>query len=232
MAIAPMSSHHIPSVVGAFVFGSYGRGDYDEKSDLDLLVIVRDGSGTTSEERLIEIFHPRLPKRPSISFYGERKLQALFEEGNLFAWHLFLESKNLPGFEFSRQIFDEPNPYITAREDIFGLIRILDGVPKKNKDIPENAVFEMGMLYVCARNIAMSASGYLSDSLKFGRYAPFEMSGLPFPLSKELYEMTMHCRMASTRGEDPPRANSRLVNEISSDLNDWARSVLNQVSSS
>lgn len=235
MAVAPlMATAAIPeSVTGIVVFGSYSRGDYDAQSDLDLLVVVKDGSGTTPERQIIEAIRSSLPKEPSVSFYGERKLQALFEEGNLFAWHLFLEARGVEWFPRPSAVLKRPNPYATSLEDIGGLVAILEGVSSQVARNPWNAVFESGILYVCARNIAMSASWHLKARPDFGRYSPFELpKECRFPLSEEQYDLAMRCRMASTRGEAPPNVTSRTVEAMSAELSPWAHAVADLVRTS
>jgi hypothetical protein len=194
------------------------------------LVVVRDGSGTTSERGIIEVVDSLLPKQPTISFYGERKIRALFEEGNLFAWHLFLEAREVPGLPEPIGILGRPNSYATASDDIDGLLAILEGVLPQIAIAPQNAVFEYGILYVCARNIAMSASWHLKARPDFGRYSPFGLPGpYRFPLSREHYDVGMKCRMASTRGEEPPRVVPHVVEEATEMVSAWARSVSEMV---
>lgn len=232
MAVAPLTNKpNLPnSVTGIAVFGSYGRGDFDVRSDLDLLVVVRDGSGTTPERQITQALEPLLPRKPSISFYGEGKLRALYEEGNLFAWHLFHESREIEGFPCPSELFRKPRPYETCAEDLEGLRNILDDVPSQITRNPWNAIFELGILYVCARNIAMSASWHLKTRPDFGRYSPFGLSQkCRFPLSKEQYELTMMCRMASTRGEVPPNVAPHIVAELSMSLQTWAGKIADQV---
>jgi hypothetical protein len=213
------------------VFGSYGRGDFDAFSDLDVLVVVKDGSGTTSEQVVTEAIMPLLPKQPSISFYGERKLRSMFDEGHLFAWHLYLESYGIAGFPDLRMSFGRPGSYRTALEDIAGLVEILDDVEGQIQAAPQNSIFEMGVLYVCVRNIAMSASWYLGRQPDFGRYSPFAFPELPFPLPKTLYDKTMQCRMASTRGAPSAKVSSQLVMATASAMIPWAASVTKKLRS-
>jgi hypothetical protein len=55
-------------------------------------------------------------------------------------------------------------------------------------------------MFVCLRNIAMSASWYAD--LNFTRYAPFELGGSfpEFSIGMSEYEMYGQCRTAGTRG--------------------------------
>lgn len=217
------------SVVNVSLFGSHGRGDNDEHSDVDVLVIVKDGSGTTPEAAIVRSLSPFLKPSPSVSFYGERKLRLMFEEGHLFAWHLYLESKGIGPFSNLSSLFAKPSDYAGALEDIADLITILKDVERQIKKCPHNSVFEMGILYVCARNIAMSASWHLASRPEFGRYSPYALSGLPFPLTMRQYDLAMQCRMASTRGISPLEVSADTVSAVTSDLIPWSASIMESV---
>src|SRR5260370_33489855 len=82
-----------------YAFGSVCRGEVSTGSDVDLLAIVEN-----DESRFdLDVY----------SVYSYERIQDLWEEGNPFAWHLFLESRIL----FSGDAKDylkalgSPNPY-------------------------------------------------------------------------------------------------------------------------
>jgi hypothetical protein len=149
----------------------------------------------------------------------------MFEKGHLFAWHLYLESFGIAEFLDLKEKYGEPDAYGTAMADIAGLFEILEEVQLQVGSAPCNSVFEMGILYVCARNIAMSASWHLGARPDFGRYSPFALPNLPFPLSKEQYDVTMRCRMASTRGTAPAEVTPQAVVDAATMLLPWSASV-------
>ena len=152
----------------------------------------------------------------------------MFKQGDLFAWHLFLESKSLGPYGDLQSIFDKPAEYTTAAADIIELNDILTGVESELAKARKNSVFEMGVLYVCARNIAMSASSKLCPVPDFGRYSPFKLP-IPFPLTTDRYEMAMSCRMASQRGQPPPLIEVEAVEEMQRELVGWSQLVLGEV---
>ena len=188
------------NVVGIRVFGSMARGDNDGQSAADILVVVRDRSGKVPERVVMDYVRPSVNVSPTISWYGRDRLQNMFRSGHLFAWHLSRESRALWGPADIQELFGEPAPYQDALLDISSFQTIIEGIPAALRSCPRNAVYEMGLLYVCVRNIAMSASWHLCDAPDFTRYSPFNFKSRQFCASRADYELAMACRMASQRG--------------------------------
>ncbi|MEQ8784386.1 MAG: nucleotidyltransferase domain-containing protein [Roseibium album] len=231
MAISPIKTlaqfpHNVTNIS---VFGSYARGDNDASSDFDLIVVVKDGFGTVLESVIKERIELLFNLHPSISFYGEKKILDMLQNGHLFAWHLFMESFPVSNFRHISEQFGKPDKYTDFVADCEGLHRILKDTSAKSKSFPENFIFDMGILYVCARNIAMSASSALYDEYYFGRYSPFQMSDIEFPISKEDYTLMMQCRMASTRGMSPPSSLKNTVVDDAKQLTEWSEMVLKRI---
>jgi Nucleotidyltransferase domain len=81
------------SLLGAYVFGSIGRGDQDNLSDLDVLAVVKNGSGKIAESKIASYVPAQFgPLKLSISWYGGDRLRQMFRNGELFAWHLYRET--------------------------------------------------------------------------------------------------------------------------------------------
>ena len=191
-------------ILNISIFGSYGRGNPDSFSDLDVLVLCRDGAGTQSEDYVREAVCRQFDKEPSISWYGEQKLAYFFSTGDLFAWHLYQESFALPGFAPLEEIYGKPAPYLNCRDDIAGLREILSSIPDQIKLNPQNLVYELGLTYVCMRNIAMTASSVLLDNVDFGRSSPYALPGATPSINEDDYHLLSKCRHASTRGAPAP----------------------------
>ncbi|NVK57153.1 MAG: nucleotidyltransferase domain-containing protein [Alteromonadaceae bacterium] len=211
-------------IINVSVFGSYGRGSPDRSSDLDILVLCPDDGGTQSEHYVREIVSREYAHTPSISWYGMAKMRHFFSSGDLFAWHLFGESRPLPGFESLRDIFGVPSAYRNCSDDIEGLREILEGVPDQLRMRPQNLIYELGIIYVCLRNIAMSASSILCSEVNFGRNSPFLLENCPAPTAMEDYEVLAACRHASTRGSPEPLVHFD-VGKLTRSCIAWARSV-------
>jgi len=194
------------NLLGVYIFGSVARGERDALSDLDLLAIVADGRGKVPEDVVLRYVPPQLREmEASISWYGGNRLAEMFRNGELFAWHLHQETK--PIFEREQVIaaLGKPAPYSGACEDVASFEKILRAIPHQLITSPKNAVYELGLVYVCLRNICMAASAVLCGRPDFSRYSPFALGGmLPIPLSRNEYETAMACRMAGQRGIMPP----------------------------
>lgn len=211
-------------LLGVYVFGSVARGDRDARSDLDLLAVVADGQGKV-DERDVQTHIPSelLELEASISWYGRRRLGAMFENGELFAWHLYQEA--VPVLEAERVIknLGTPAPYLDAGVDVASFEKVMSAIPAQLEASPENAVYELGLVYVCLRNICMAASSKLCDRPDFSRYSPFRLNGFTaVPITQHEYDLAMSCRMAGQRGVRPPSSvSSSLVAEIHGRLACW-----------
>ncbi len=192
---------HLPrNVISVCVFGSMARGDYDGSSDADILVVVEDRSGKVCEDLVADYVRPWVAQLPTISWYGRHRLQSMFRNGHLFAWHLYLESKVLWGPSAIVDVFGRPAPYKDALLDMSSFHEVIEGVPHALRHCMNNAIYEMGLLYVCVRNIAMSASWHFCGEPDFTRYSPFNPKLRELCATRRSYELAMSCRMASQRG--------------------------------
>jgi predicted nucleotidyltransferase len=211
-------------IINISVFGSYGRGNQDRSSDLDVLVVCPDNGGTQSEEYVRATISSQYAVEPSISWYGKNKIRHYFATGDLFAWHLFHESFPLPGFRHLRDIFGMPEPYTNCLDDVAGLVEILKSIPNQIQSHPQNLIYELGIAYVCLRNIAMTASSILLDKPDFGRNSPYSFNNSALPISEENYKTLASCRHASTRGTEVPSISMDLYETLEVSIS-WAQSV-------
>ncbi len=215
-------------LLGVHVFGSVARGDRDATSDLDLLAVVADGEGKVPEADVLLHIPPGMAgPEPSVSWYGQRRLAAMFANGELFAWHLHLEARSLFEPVPTLRALGEPAPYRDAALDVASFESILAAVPPQLDAAPENALYEMGLVYVCLRNIAMAASWALLPRPDFTRHSPFRLAGVaPLPLTRAEYDLAMACRMAGQRGVRPPATidRSRVI-DVHARLLPWIASL-------
>ena len=118
----------------------------------------------------------------------------------------------------------KPNKYKNFKTDILSLIQIIDSINKAIKKTPCNIIYEAGLLYVCCRNIGMSASSILSNKLEFGRYSPFKLikSQNLFPIKKADYDILIDSRLASMRGALPPKLEYESVLDMAESSKNWA----------
>lgn len=209
-------------LLALYKFGSQARGDADSLSDLDVLAVVQ---GVEQDTEAVELYVD--PRETAISWYGVERLKQMFWDGDLFAWHLFLESSPILEDGFRLSSLGKPRPYHQAIPDIESFRSILGGITQALENAPHNAAYEFGILYVCVRNIGMSASWYLRERLDFSRRAPFNLGGqLPEPMWLEAYDLAMRCRMASQRGQQLPRlVTDREVRDACETATTWSARV-------
>jgi len=172
-----------------YVFGSAVRGEVDQTSDIDILVIPLE------EQQL------RFPKEWSV--YSPQILQEYFSDGRLFAWHLYLESKCIHSANGTPYLeaLGEPSPYSTVIQDINELEELYMESIKEMRSGTNSLIYELGIAYTAIRDIGMSASWALMERPCFSRNAPYLLP-LPCPVPVPVYRSSMLARHSSTRGVD------------------------------
>lgn len=209
----------------AAIFGSAARGTQDIHSDYDVILVLNNDELQEKANHFINIQQHTASN--SISVYSMQRINAMLEQGSPFAWHLHLEHKPLAGFEC--QIFKKrPNKYITYINDIESMIRVQNKSMKSLSLTNSNIIFEMGIQYVCARNIAMFASERLMGSFDFSRESPFFLNPIIyFPISMDQYKILMLARFASTRSADYAlKPNWTEILQCGNQLSTWSDDVL------
>jgi hypothetical protein len=166
---------------------------------------------------------------PSVGWYSENRIFKMYDEGDLFAWHLHNESRKL-GYE-GGDFLDSLSPanYRNAIHDIQLFLDIVRGVRASLEVAPGNAAFEAGVLFMASRNIAMAASWYLPHGLLFGRESPFQLqrgSGITFPISKCEHEGNMRARVLGHRGMLVTPQAASLVADMAERLLHWGKAIL------
>src|SRR5436309_4107997 len=192
-------------VVSLRVFGSVARADVDSLSDLDVLAVLdcplTIGLSDNVGRQVNELFG----MKPSLSFYSRNRIREMFDSGHLFAWHIFRESFAITIREHPDFIehLGKPVDYTGAEHDIISLIDILESIPTALRVCAGNASYEGGLIFVCLRNIALSASWYTYSGLCFSRTSPYVLekeAGMPFPMMRADYDLLMKARLGGQRG--------------------------------
>lgn len=215
-------------------FGSFVRGDGDSSSDVDVLCVLR--SGAVVEEVDVKSFvDPELvgTRHVDLSIYGESRFKQMWEDGHLFAWHIYLESIPLVGYETFKASKDRPGLYKNAVEDVQRLIELLRDVRVSLSKNIVSKVYEAGLIYVAARNIGISASWYSDTGLDFSRLAPYSFrhdgESIFFPVEPELYSKLCASRHAAMRGGHAPGIDLLELRAICDKVLIWAELVINKV---
>ena len=197
-----------------YVFGSIVRGEIGKTSDVDVLVLPLGNQ--------LKSAYPR-----GWTFYTEKSLRKMHEEGRLFSWHLFLESQCIytPRAKPLLAELGEPSFYNRAAKDIEELGDLLDESLDELTEGTESQIYEIGIIHTCLRDIAMSASWHMLQSPCFSVDAPYYIP-LSFPLPKGIYQSTIMARHASTRGTELEiDADGIARTLIDASLPKWASSV-------
>jgi predicted nucleotidyltransferase len=97
-----------------FLFGSAARGDLDEASDIDVIAIY--GSAVLDVRRcdIKAALTQRYGNRVALAEYSQVRIEEMFTQGHLFAWHLFNEAKPLKRNGSATEhaySFPRPSPY-------------------------------------------------------------------------------------------------------------------------
>lgn len=179
------------------------------------------------EEVIGHLPTPLAGRELSVSWYGGNRLREMFGNGELFAWHLYRETSPIYETEPFLRELGIPSPYRGGIEDIKSFQTILDGIPAQVEEAPANSIYEMGLLYVCLRNIAMAASWTLREAPDFSRYSPFHLDRVSnVPISREEYDVAMACRLAGQRGLTPPTIEGSQVLCLHAKLDVWISEIL------
>lgn len=234
MNFEAVKTHHFISklpISSLRVFGSFCRTDWNENSDIDILCV----SNLTREENEIleKTLKGLIGAAVSVSFYKEERVKLMFSNGHLFAWHLYQES--IPLIEESDFIttLKIPNCYTESENDIRHFIQILTDVSTTLYQSSASIIFEAGIIYLCLRNIALSASWHLNTNPDFSKFSPFNLnipSNMKINLPFELYKELMLCRHASTRGVHALLENKEDLISASQEGIRWATSLLELIS--
>lgn len=211
------------------LFGSKARGDGDYLSDTDILIIKRSGDPGRFRDSVLIALRDSFGMSPSVGWYSENRIASIYEEGDLFAWHLYKESRKLGYTDADFLDSLVPSYYRNAVRDVQTFLDIIRGVHGSLEVAPGNAAYEAGVLFMASRNIAMSVSWYLPDGLLFGRKSPFQLQerlGIPFPISEREHEENMRARVLGHRGVPVSRRAASLVADMAERLLVWGTTVL------
>lgn len=222
-----LSDDILKNVVDIRLFGSCARNEGQSDSDIDVLLITKNRKNVIIPE-LTKKINNHFNSKISISLYSLNRINEMIELGHLFAWHLYNESKSLINKPNSLLICRRPNDYKNFLFDFNSINDILITIGEQIDKYPYNLIYEAGLLYLCARNIAISASWYSKNGLSFSRYSPFSLD-IPnlqlFPLDKKVYEKLILSRQASMRGKVAPKISMSEISDSYFKVIKWSFNV-------
>lgn len=190
-----------------YIFGSLSRGEIDANSDVDTLCICQ------PHEKLL------MPK--NMQNYSEIHLKEMFNSGELFAHHLYLESKlvySSDGVDIIREI-GKPATYKNWKDDFESFIDValfaITEILTKGQ-----TVFRKGLLYMSLRDIAMIYSQIKMNTPNFSKYSPYH-TDISLDVDTDEYEVLRMCRISSTRGISDEIIYKELSESCFNNSRDW-----------
>lgn len=152
-----------------YLFGSVARGDEDEYSDIDILIVIDD----CTEDEYIDwknIFSNYLDIPVSwISLYRHSKILRMYEFGSYFLWHIKKEGKIIysRSNEMPSLLLTLPR-YNNTENDLEEYSEILSDIKCELNDEYICVEYELAVLASLVRNTCIAIS-YLDERLDFGR---------------------------------------------------------------
>jgi hypothetical protein len=175
--------------VHIYAFGSVCRGDTSFGSDVDLLALVDSRNPALSPELY--------------SIYSYKRMQELWNEGNPFAWHLYLESRLI--FSSTRgdaiQSFGTPAKYAKGRDDCEKFRSLFLESSHSILCGSKCAVFDLSTIFLSVRNFATCFSLGVLKKPDFSRNAALRLDGDSIKISEDSYRIFERARILCTRGE-------------------------------
>ncbi len=169
-----------------YAFGSVCRGEIDPASDIDLLACL------STQKPDID------PKKFSI--YTYKRIRELWQEGNPFSWHLYLESKLIYSSDGSDFLMDleEPSKYTNIFEDCRKFNNLFLESYNSLMQSSNSIVFHLSCMFLATRNFATCYSLGIGKPI-FSRMSPLLIEQ-KLPIAKENFDIYARARILSTRG--------------------------------
>lgn len=170
-----------------YVFGSVVRGEIDQYSDVDLLLIT---------DEKIEDIDPN-----KYSIYTPQRIQEMYKEGNPFAWHLHYESKLVYTNDTNfLEDLKSPEPYKNGKEDLIKFQKLFVDSLKSIEEDEFSLTFDLAMIFLAIRNFATCYSLACYDRPIFSRTSFEKLTDFPLVLDDKVKNVLMRSRINSTRG--------------------------------
>ena len=171
-----------------YAFGSVCRGEVDISSDIDMLAIV---NGYDSR------FNPS-----DYSVYSYERIHDLWEQGNPFAWHLFLESKLIyseDDVDYLQNI-GEPRRYKSRIADCEKFHEIFLSAKESIDSSGLTEIFDLSSVFLAVRNFATCYSLHDDISPDFSRNSALNLDAHSIPVDASTYSLFERARVLCTRG--------------------------------
>lgn len=204
-----------------YAFGSICRGEVDSFSDIDMLAIVNGRDDRFSSK--------------DYSIYSYTRIGELWEQGNPFAWHLFLESKLIYSSDNSDYLrsIGEPNAYKSGQADCNKFREIFLSAKKSIEESNLTEVFDLSSVFLSIRNFATCYSLHIDVKPDFSRNSARNLGVHSIPIDNSIYELLERARVLSTRGigELLDTYDVGKVKQVLNDIESWMNEKINTITS-
>jgi predicted nucleotidyltransferase len=192
------TSAHLMAEV--WLYGSAARGDADELSDVDVLVV---GDEPVALDAI------GLRGSISASAYSWEEIEHMASYGSLFLHHIKLEGRPLleerpPRL---RRVLETLSPYRRADQELDSFERVVEDAAEAAARGDHSPLFELAVLGTAARHAAILGC-YLLGTPEFGRCRPFEILLLRLGYARSAvrdFERLYGYRVKENRGEASSR---------------------------
>lgn len=171
-----------------YSFGSICRGEIDEFSDVDTLLITDEKIATAENS--------------NISVYTPQRISQLWEAGDPFAWHLYYEARLIYSSQsapFLRSL-QKPQKYKTGPYDVDAYEVTYNDAMFSLKSSNLSPVFDAGAVFVGMRNAAISYSLIALSTPVFSRDAAILIDEMSIAIPKDTFTTMKISRLAAVRG--------------------------------
>ena len=174
-----------------YAFGSICRGEVDVSSDIDMLTIVNGYDA--------RFFNPS-----DYSIYSYARIRVLWEQGNPFAWHLFLESRLVyspDDIDYLRSV-GEPRTYRSGLADCEKFREIFLSAKESICSSALTEIFDLSSVFLGVRNFATCYSLHCNTKPDFSRNSALNLGEQSIPIDDYTYGLFERARVLCTRGVD------------------------------
>ncbi|MGE0171376.1 MAG: nucleotidyltransferase domain-containing protein [Oligoflexales bacterium] len=170
-----------------YIFGSICRGEFDERSDIDLLAIC---------SRFLTNLDPA-----KFSIYSYTKINELWEGGNPFAWHLATEARLVfseDGIDYIASL-GAPNKYRFGLQDCSNFRNLFIDAVNAITSGSKSFVFELSTIFLAIRNFATCYALAVLGKKEFSRFSALRLGPDSLVIDEAAFKVLERSRLLSTR---------------------------------
>lgn len=202
-----------------YAFGSVVRGEIDKYSDIDLLILK------DNDEIIKDI------DKEQFSIYTYKRISQLWNEGNPFSWHLFIESKCIFSsneIPFLKSL-GKPKKYNNTKNDLDKFYRLFTTSRTSILEESYSIDFDLSMIFLSIRNFASCfALGHL-NKFEFSRDSALNIGLYSIEINESIYNKLKYSRLLATRGigSQIPKDELKIITNEFPKIEIWFEKLLN-----